>query len=108
MFLSSNYRVFVYKKNIDMRWAFERLSYLVKQEMGEDIDFGDLFLFLGSNRRRLKALFFDGSGLILLTKRTEKKCFMNVKDLSCFELTRSELKLLIHGSVIRKYQVKER
>ena len=108
MFLSSRYRVFVYSKNIDMRWAFERLSYLVKEEMGEDINFGDLFLFLGSNRRRLKGLFYDGSGLVLLTKRTEKKCFMSVSDLSSFELTRSELKLLVHGSVIRKYKTKQR
>jgi len=108
MFLSSRYRAFVYFKNIDMRWSFERLSYLVKAEMGEDISFGDLFLFLGSNRRRLKALFYDGSGLVLVTKRTERKCFMSVSDLSSFELTRGELKLLIHGSVIRKYKVKER
>ena len=104
MLLSSRHRAFLYHKNIDMRWGFERLSYLVKKEMSEDITYGDLFLFLGFNRRRLKGLFYDGSGLVLLTKRMEKKCFMSVSELSSFELSEEELKLLVHGSVLRRYE----
>ena len=88
-----------------MRMGFERLSYLIREEMGQDIDIGDLFLFLGKNRRRLKALRFDGSGLILLAKRMEKKKgFMNVRDLEGrLELNHQELELILHGSVLRKY-----
>ena len=108
MILSKKGRVLIYRKGIDMRWGFERLSYLVREEMGEDVNFGDLYLFLGHNRKRLKGLFYDGSGLVLLTKRIEKKNFMNVVDLNHFELTREELSLLIHGSVLRKYEPKLR
>ena len=73
--------------------------------MGKCIDIGDLFIFLGKNRRRLKALRFDGSGLILFTKRMEKKRgFMSVEDLEGrLEISHSELELLLHGSVLKKY-----
>ena len=87
-----------------MRMGFERLSYLIREEMGKDIYIGDLFLFLGKNRRRLKALRFDGSGLVLLTNRMEKKKgFMNVRDLEGrAEISHQELELILHGSVLRK------
>ena len=98
-------KVYVYGVPIDMRLGFERLSYFVREEMGKDLDVGDLFLFLGKNRHRLKGLRFDGSGLILLTKRMEKKKgFMNVRDLDGrIELSHQELELILHGSVLRKY-----
>jgi len=107
MLLSRVSRVFVYPKPIDMRWSFERLSYLVRKEMEYDVDYGDWYLFLGKNRRRLKILWYDGSGLNLLVKRMEKKSFMDV--LECErEITRSELMLLMHGSVLKKYLPKSR
>lgn len=98
-------KVYVYSEPIDMRFGFERLSYLVREEMKKEVDVGDLFLFLGRNRRRLKALRFDGSGLVLLTKRMEKKKgFMNVFDLEGrIEISHQELELILHGSVLRKY-----
>ena len=89
-----------------MRCGFEKLSYLIREEMKHDIDYGDLFIFLGINRRRLKGLCFDGSGLIIFCKRTEKKSFMNVEELDGrLELSRKEFELLIHGSVLRKYSL---
>ncbi len=108
IFLSEGYRIFVCSQKIDMRWSFERLSYLVRSEMEGEINLGDLYLFLGFNRKRLKGLFYDGSGLVLLTKRMEKERFMSLSDLSSPELTRSELNLLVHGSILRKYELKKR
>ena len=104
MWIDRKTRVFIYSKPIDMRWSFERLSYLIREEMNQRIDVGDLCLFLGNNRRRIKGLRFDGSGLVLFVKRMEKKCFMHLADLDGrFEIPRTELELLIHGSVLRKY-----
>lgn len=75
-------KIYIYQEPIDMRLGFERLSFLIREEMGKNIDIGDLFLFLGRNKRRLKGLRFDGSGLVIFTKRMEKKKgFMNVRDL---------------------------
>ena len=102
---SKGAKVFVYQKPIDMRCGFERLSYFIKEEMKQDLNFGDVFIFLGNNRKRLKALYFDGSGLVQLVKRMEKrKGFMSVFDLDGrSEISRSELELLLHGSVLRRY-----
>ena len=98
-------KIYIYQKPIDMRLGFERLSYLVREDLGHNIDVGDLFLFLGNNRRRIKGLRFDGSGLILFTKRMEKKRgFMNVLELSGrIEISHKELELLLHGSVLIKH-----
>lgn len=73
--------------------------------MRQDLNFGDVFIFLGNNKKRLKALYYDGSGLVQLVKRMEKrKGFMSVFDLDGrSEITRSELELLLHGSVLRRY-----
>ena len=105
MKFDSKTKIYVYQKPIDMRFGFERLSYLIKEEMGKNIDVGDVFIFLGNNRRRLKGLRFDGSGLILFSKRMEKKRgFMNVRDLDGrVEMSREEFEFLIHGSILKKY-----
>ena len=106
-YLSNYSQILIYGQPIDMRWGFERLLHLVQNQMGYDINSGSLFLFLGKNRKRLKALVFDGSGLVLTTKRMEKKNFMSVQDLCDFKLTRQELKLLVHGSILRKYKIQK-
>lgn len=105
LIFSKGAKVFVYQKPIDMRCGFERLSYFIKEDMKQDLNFGDVFIFLGNNKKRLKALYFDGSGLVQLIKRMEKrKGFMSVFDLDGkSEITRSELELLLHGSVLRRY-----
>ena len=105
MKFDSTMKIWIYQKPIDMRFGFERLSYFIKEGMGKTIDIGDLFLFFGKNRRRLKGLRFDGSGLIIFTKRMEKKQgFMNVLDLEGrIEVDHNKLELLLHGSILRKY-----
>jgi len=88
-----------------MRSSFERLSYYVRDRMERNLSAGHVFVFVGKNRRRPKALVYDGSGLILITKRLEKNRFMNLEELEKrLEISLFELELLLHGSVIRKYK----
>jgi transposase len=103
MFDFTEMRVFIFSDQIDMRCGFERLSYYVREKMGSDINEGNIFLFLGKNHRRLKALFFDGSGLVLITKRMEKESFTKLEDLKSSEITMNDLKHIFHGSILRKY-----
>ncbi len=99
-------RIFIYQEAIDMRCGFDRLSYFIREKMKSAIDAGHVYLFLGKNRKRLKAIYFDGSGLVLVHKRMEKNSFMNVNDLGDVkEISLSELKLIFHGSVLRKVVV---
>lgn len=95
-------RVFVYKSEIDMRCGFERLHSLCVHQMRAIMDQGHVYLFFGKNRRRLKVLFYDGTGLVLIAKRIEGGRFMRLGDLlGRSELRLSELKQIMHGSVIR-------
>ena len=96
-------RIFIYQQAIDMRCGFDRLSFFAREKMNSSIDAGHVYLFLGKNRKRIKALYFDGSGLVLVHKRMEKNSFMHVDNLEDVkEISLAELKLIFHGSVLRK------
>ena len=103
LFDSRGLRVFIFNFEIDMRCGFERLSFYVRESMKSRIDQGHVYLFFGKNRRRLKAIYFDGSGLVLVSKRIEGGRFMALSELGDrLEINLSELKLIIHGSILRK------
>ena len=96
-------RVFVYREEVDMRCGFERLhSYCVHQMMAI-MDQGHVYVFFGKNRRRMKLLVYDGTGLVLIAKRIERGRFMSLEELlGRGEITTEELKLILHGSVIKR------
>jgi transposase len=58
-----------------MRKGFEGLYDLVRDALGHDPLSGHLFLFTNRSRSRVKALFWDGSGLWVCAKRLEKGRF---------------------------------
>jgi transposase len=100
--LKSGLRVFVYTEYVDLRAGFDKLSSLVREKMNAEIVDGDLFLFLGNNRKRLKAICYDGTGLLLIAKRMERGRFMALEDLEQSEITSEELDWLLRGSTIRR------
>lgn len=103
LFETRGLRVFIYHEAIDMRAGFERLHYYVREGLRARIDQGHVYLFFGKNRRRLKVLYFDGSGLVLVCKRIERGSFMGLSELSGQpEITLSDLRLIFHGSLIRR------
>lgn len=98
-------KIFVFPEAIDMRSGFEKLAFFVREKLRQELNHGNLVLFLGKNRRRLKIIYFDGSGLVLITKRLEKNQFMNIVDLKeKTEISKQELQFILHGSVLRKYK----
>ncbi len=95
-------RVFVYREAIDMRCGFERLHSYCVHQMKALMDQGHVYIFFGKNRRRLKCLVYDGTGLVLIAKRIERGGFMQLSELmGRSEITTAELKLILHGSRIR-------
>lgn len=94
-------RVFACDAPTDMRKQFDSLAVLVVQSLKRDLLAGDMFLFVGRNRRRAKVLFFDGTGLCLFAKRLERGRFANVwarADGRGVELTQAKLTLFIEGN----------
>lgn len=102
-FETKGLRVFVYREAIDMRCGFERLHSICVHQMKALMNQGHVYVFFGKNRRRLKLLCYDGTGLVLIAKRIERGRFMSLDELlDRSEITQSELRLLMHGSVIKK------
>lgn len=102
-FETKGLRVFVYQEAIDMRYGFERLHSICVHQMKAFMNQGHVYVFFGKNRRRLKLLCYDGTGLVLVAKRMERGRFMSLTELlDRSEITQSELRLLMHGSVIKK------
>jgi transposase len=72
--LPPSVRVFVAVQPVDMRGSFDALAGAVRR-LGLDPVDGHLYLFLNRRRRLAKALWFDGSGWCLLSKRLETGSF---------------------------------
>jgi len=95
-----NLTVYAYGEPADMRNGFDGLYTLVQRGLGRDPLSGDLFLFVGRNRKRAKVLLWDGTGLCVYSKRLERGCFANLwqSSSSPVSLTTSELQLFLEGS----------
>jgi transposase len=96
--------VYAFDEPCDMRKSFDTLTALVTERMGHKVLTGDLFLFVGRDRRRAKVLYFDGTGMCLFAKRLEKGQFSaawkRAKSKRGFEMTLTELALFIEGSEV--------
>jgi len=103
IFRKQGLEVYIYSKPIDMRWGFDRLTGLAKSNFSmQTILDGHIFVFLGKNRKRIKILFFDGTGLILLIKRLSDGRFMWVENIEVEKVSFKELEQLLHGSHLRR------
>jgi transposase len=100
--LKPELRVYVYSEYVDLRAGFDKLSWIVREKMGQKLEDGDLFLFLGHHPKRLKAICYDGTGLLLISKRMERGRLMRLEELEEREITADELDLLLRGSVVRR------
>jgi transposase len=84
-----------------MRKSYDTLGAIVTASMPRSLLSGAVFLFVGRDRRRAKALFFDGTGVCVLAKRLDKGRFANVwaeDGATPLLLSASELALFFEGS----------
>jgi transposase len=68
-------KIYVAVEPCDMRKGYEGLSGLVTMALQKDLRGGALFVFANRRRTRLKVLYFDGTGIWLMTKRLEEGTF---------------------------------
>jgi hypothetical protein len=71
---SGSLKVCVAVEPCDMRKGFNGLFAAVTERLGEDPKGGALYVFCNRRRNRLKILYFDGTGLWVLTKRLVAHC----------------------------------
>ena len=72
---SGSLKIYVAVEPCDMRKGFNGLQGAVVEKLKANVRDGALFVFTNKRRTRLKVLYFDGSGLWVMTKRLEKGTF---------------------------------
>lgn len=85
---------------VDMRRGFDTLAAMAREHLGGDPMSGNLFLFVGRDKDRIKILYWDKDGFALWYKRLEQGTFRlpAAKDKSAsIELKASELAMLLAG-----------
>lgn len=74
--LPANTRVWIVAGHTDMRKGFDGLAALVQTALSENPFSGHVFVFRGRRGDIIKVLWFDGQGLLLLSKRLERGRFV--------------------------------
>jgi transposase len=96
--LSLATRIFVAIEPLDMRKSFNGLQAAVHTVLAQDIQTGHIFLFSNRLRNRVKAVFWDGTGVVVYAKRLERGRFGWPRgDGPSRSLRPEELTLLLHG-----------
>jgi transposase len=68
-------KIFIALDACDMRAGINTLHSLVADRLMEDSRSGALFVFTNKRRKLIKVLYWDGSGMWLMTKRLEQGTF---------------------------------
>jgi len=98
-------KVYVAVDATDLRQGFGGLYAVTTNVLKEDPQSGGLFVFTNNRRNRVKILYWDGTGLWVMTKRLEKGTFswpkgIEVKD-GKLRLSPEALALLLNGVDMR-------
>lgn len=82
----------------DLRRGIDGLAELVRQQFRLDPFSNTLFLFCGRKRDRIKALYWEGNGFLLLYKRLEQGVYQWPRSESeARELTPQQYRWLMEG-----------
>lgn len=87
-----------------MRSSYDSLFERVKAVLSQDPFSGHLFLFVNSRRSSCKCLYYDGTGLVIISKRLERGCFSRINPMYRGEvvLTEAEFGLFFEGANLEK------
>ena len=91
-------RVFIACGYTDLRRGIDGLASLVQTQFQLDPFTNTLFLFCGRRRDRIKALYWEGNGFVLLYKRLESGTFQWPRsEAEARELTPQQYRWLMEG-----------
>jgi len=72
---SGSLKIYLAVEPRDLRKGFDGLAADVSEKLGSQVKSGALFVFCNRRKTRLKVLYWDGSGIWILTKRLEEGHF---------------------------------
>ena len=102
--LNRRTKIFMCKDPTDMRASYDSLFSRAKMVLEKDPFSGHLFLFVNRRRTSLKALYYDGTGFVIIAKRLEEGLFSRVNPTYTKEivLTQAEFGLFFEGADLQK------
>src|SRR5688572_29873594 len=98
--LAPGARVFLATGRVDGRKGMDGLSALVRSKFGENPLSGEMFVFFSRRGDRVRVLYWDRDGYVLVTKRLEKGQFRNPwqsQDCDHVRIEAAELLLVLEG-----------
>ena len=94
----SKVKIYVKPGYTDMRKQINALSVYIENELKNNPLSGDLFIFCGKTRRRLKIIYWDRNGFCMWQKRLEVDRFpWPLHGDEVKEITESDLSMLLDG-----------
>ena len=97
MMLSSSVRAYVCAEPVDMRKQIDGLAQMVEPLFSADAFGGQVFVFMGRRRNKVKLLWWDRHGFFLLYKRLERGRFPAPHELAHRGLSMAELMAFLEG-----------
>ena len=99
-------RILIAQYRVDMRKSFDGLFSEARRN-GVRLSEGEAMVFVGGNKRLVKVICADPTGLIILAKRFSKQCLKTrvafLTNPAIKAITRAELEMLFEG---KDYEVK--
>lgn len=99
--IAANARIFVATEAVDFRASFDRLGGIVRERLRDDPRSGAMFVFFNRASDKLKILFFDQTGDVILYKRLDQHTFRGIVDLDAdqerIEIDAKKLRDLLIG-----------
>lgn len=101
MIFTRGLRVCLALQPADLRRSFDGLALLVREELEENECSSQIFVFTNKRRNRIRMLYWDGTGLWLMTKRLETGDFawpkVPEKDAKKLRMRPEALEMLLSG-----------
>ena len=103
-------RVFVATERIDGRKGIDGLATLVRSQFAENPLSGSMYVFFSRRSDRVRVLYWDRDGYVLITKRLEKGSYRVPWDSAKgrVAIEAAELLLVLEGIDLRGCQRRER
>jgi transposase len=91
-------RVMMATRPVDFRKGADGLAALVRETMGADPFSGAIYVFRAKRADRVKLVFWDGTGVVLVAKRLEEGAFRWPRlENGVVRLTAAQLSALLEG-----------
>jgi transposase len=96
--LPTSVRIWLAVPATDLRKSFDTLAELVRQQLRRDPLSGQLFVFRNKRADRLKLLYWDEDGFVIVYKRLEQGTFRFPQgDSAGVEIRAADLQMLLDG-----------